>query len=101
MSSAPGPLPPGLTWSAELISALSDADRALGRLAGVGQMLANPYLLINAFMRREAVLSSRIEGTQASLSDLFFFEAAPSVEPRVADVREVANYVVMAALGGS
>jgi Fic family protein len=89
----PQPLPPDLIWSAELIGVLSAADRALGRLAGVGQMLANPYLLINPFMRREAVLSSRIEGTQASLSDLFFFEAAPSTQPAVADVREVANYV--------
>ncbi len=44
-------------------------------------------------MRREAVLSSRIEGTQASLSDLLFFEAAGSSEPEIADVREVANYV--------
>jgi len=45
------------------------------------------------YIRREAVLSSRIEGTQASLGDLFFFEAAPAGAPRASDVREVHNYV--------
>ena len=65
----------------------------MGRLAGVGATLPNPYLLIDPFVRREAVLSSRIEGTQASLSDLLYFEAAPSTPARPADVREVANYV--------
>jgi Fic family protein len=49
--------------------------------------------LINPFVRREAVLSSRIEGTRASLSDLFYFEAAPAAAPRATDVREVASYV--------
>lgn len=89
----PAPLPPKLTWTAAEASALSAADQAVGRLAGVGQGLANPHLLIGPFIRREAVLSSRIEGTQASLSDLLFFEAAPDAEPRTRDVREVANYV--------
>jgi len=89
----PRPLPPSIVWTPDLVAALSAADRALGRLAGIGQTLANPHLLIRPFMRREAVLSSRIEGTQASLSDLFFFEAAPSIEARVPDVAEVANYV--------
>jgi Fic family protein len=56
-------------------------------------MLPNPHLLISPFMRREAVLSSRIEGTQASLSDLFLFEAAASLKPNPPDVKEVANYV--------
>ncbi len=89
----PDPLPPkiGVTW--ELASQLSDADRALSELAGIARTLPNPHLLIAPFIRREAVLSSRIEGTQASLSELFFFEAAgiePSPNP---DVREVANYV--------
>jgi Fic family protein len=62
-------------------------------LAGVGQTLPNPGLLIGSFKRREAVLSSRIEGTQASMDDLLLFEAAPTVQPRVPDVREVWNYV--------
>jgi Fic family protein len=76
-----------------LVNRLAQAERALGRLAGLGLTLPNPHLLIAPFVRREAVLSSRIEGTQASLSDLVFFEAAPGTPPRVPDVREVANYV--------
>ena len=89
----PRPLPPDLSLGPQLIGVLSQADRTLGHLAGVGETLPNPYLLIGPFARREAVLSSRIEGTQASASDLFFFEAAPEGRPRVEDVREVANYV--------
>jgi Fic family protein len=73
----PNPLPPQLTFSQQLIDALSTADRAIGRLDGLSSLLPNPYLLIWPFLAREAVLSSRIEGTQASLSDLFLFEAAP------------------------
>ncbi|MFQ5912381.1 MAG: Fic family protein [Nitrospinota bacterium] len=90
----PAPLPPSFQWNDALVRALSAADQGLGRLAGVGQTLANPHLLIRPFIRREAVLSSRIENTQASLSDLFLFEAAPSLPPRVPDVREVSNYIV-------
>jgi len=75
-----------------MASQLSRADRALGELAGIGRALPNPHLLILPFARREAVLSSRIEGTQASLSDLFAFEAAPRAE-ETGDVREVFNYV--------
>ena len=89
----PAPLPSKIDFHADLIAVLSAADRAIGQLSGVGQTLPNPHLLIGPFMRREAVLSSRIEGTQSSLSDLFLFEAAPSMEPSVPDVREVANYV--------
>ena len=94
----PAPLPPALEPSWDLFSRLSDADRALSELAGRAANLPNPHLLIAPFLRREAVLSSRIEGTQASLSDLFFFEAgspsARSATRRVPDdVQEVANYV--------
>ena len=89
----PNPLPPQLDLERSHILRLSEAERAIGRLAGVATTLPNPYLLIHPFIRREAVLSSRIEGTQASLSDLFFFEAAPSAPARATDVREVANYV--------
>ena len=89
----PRPLPPDLALDRQLVTKLSRADRSLGLLAGMGQTLPNPYLLIGPFVRREAVLSSRIEGTRASASDLFFFEAAPEVRPRAEDVREVANYV--------
>jgi Fic family protein len=72
---------------------LSRADQQLGKLGGLAANLPNPHLLIGPFMRREAVLSSRIEGTQASLSDLFLFEAAQAEPVRGSDVREVMNYV--------
>lgn len=90
----PHPLPPPLTWAPDLIVTLSETDRALGELASLGRSLPNPHLLIRPFVRREAVLSSRIEGTQASLSDLYAYEAVQlaTFEPP-ADVREVYNYV--------
>lgn len=89
----PSPLPPKLQWDQELIALLSEADRAVSRLGGVGEGLRNPHLLIRPFLRREAVLSSRIEGTRTSLSELFYFEAAPTAKGGPPDVREVANYV--------
>lgn len=91
----PHPLPPKLSWTPNLIAALSEADRALGELSGLGRSLPNPHLLILPFVRREAVLSSRIEGTQASLSDLYVYEAIQLslFEVPTSDVREVYNYV--------
>ncbi|MEO6349069.1 MAG: Fic family protein [Candidatus Limnocylindrales bacterium] len=89
----PPPLPPILEFDASLVTTLSEADRALGRLAGVGSSLPNPYLLITPFLRREAVLSSRIEGTQATLSELVLFEAIPGARAGTNDLREVANHV--------
>ncbi|RLE36590.1 Fic family protein [Candidatus Acetothermia bacterium] len=90
----PKPLPPALRWSSPLIGLLSKADHALGELAGIGRTLPNPHLLIVPFIRREAVLSSRIEGTRASLSDLYAYEAVQiplfNTPP---DVREIFNYV--------
>lgn len=88
----PHPLPPALAWAPGIVSQLSRADRALGELSGIGRALPNPHLLILPFARREAVLSSRIEGTQASLSDLFAYEASQKAE-ETGDVREVFNYV--------
>jgi Fic family protein len=90
----PDPLPPRLTWSEALAAALSRADLAIGRLAGEGRRLPNPHLLIRPFVRREAVLSSRIEGTQATLGELLAAEAGAVVERSPEDLREVANYVV-------
>jgi Fic family protein len=72
---------------------LSRAHLLLGELSGTGRVLQNPYLLISPYMRREAVSSSKIEGTQSSLSDLFFYEAVPVKVPAVPDVKEVSNYV--------
>jgi Fic family protein len=87
----PNPLPPKLDWDDALVSLTSRADLALGNLSGLGENLPNPHLLIYPFIRREAVLSSRIEGTQSSLSDLLLFEAT-KVEKQI-DVKEVQNYV--------
>ncbi|KRT69266.1 MAG: Fic family protein [candidate division NC10 bacterium CSP1-5] len=89
----PHPLPPPIAYDRETVELLSDADRGLGRLAGIGQLLPNPHLLITPYIRREAVLSSRIEGTRASLSDLLYFEAAEEEPPSAPDVQEVRNYV--------
>jgi Fic family protein len=88
----PPPLPPELAFDEELVSALSAADLRLGALGGAGVWLPNPHLLIRPFIRREAVLSSRIEGTEAGVMDLVLFEAAPE-SAGVPDAQEVANYV--------
>ena len=89
----PDPLPPVLNWSPQLVSALADASLLIGRLAGEGKRLPNPHILIRPFIRREAVLSSRIEGTQATLGELLAAEAGAAVERSPDDLREVANYV--------
>src|SRR5579863_26443 len=90
----PAPLPPALEWTPRLIGVLSDADRLIGRLAGEGGRLPNPHVLMRPFVRREAVLSSRIEGTQATLGELLAAEAGAVVERSPEDLREVGNYVV-------
>ncbi len=89
----PDSLPPILSFDAGLAKKVSEADRALGELAGVGSMLPNPHLLIGPFLRREAVLSSRIEGTVTRLEQLLLFEARPEESEKTGDVAEVANYV--------
>ncbi len=94
----PHPLPPTLEWSPELVLSLSEADRALGELAGLARALPNPYLFVNPFIRREAILSSRIEGTVSDLRHLYAFEGqlafAEFLPPvNIEDTREVANYV--------
>jgi len=89
----PNTLPPELTWTPQMARALSDADLRLGRLAGEGRRLVNPHVLIRPFIRREAVYSSRIEGTQATLGELLASEAGAAVERSPEDLREVGNYV--------
>lgn len=89
----PDPLPPKVDLSWSLMTTLANAERAVGRLAGMGHTLPNPHLLIRPFVTREAVLSSRIEGTQASVGDLLLFETAGETRETAEDVREVANYI--------
>ncbi len=91
----PHPLPPTVAYDGRLMSLLSDADRALGELNGLGRMVPNPDLLIGPFVHREAVLSSKIEGTQATITDVYALEAGQvGLSPRrPSDVREVANYI--------
>jgi Fic family protein len=96
---APNSLPPKLTLDIELIKALSDADRSLGELSGLGRSLVNPHVLVQPFIRREAVMSSRIEGTQTGIAGLYAYEAGQPIVPQLehvsseADAREVLNYV--------
>jgi Fic family protein len=89
----PDPLPRHLELDPALVYLLDRASRAVALLAGIGETLPNPHLLIRPFVSREAVLSSRIEGTQASLSDLFIYEASEARRDPAGDAREVANYV--------
>ncbi|MDR3576942.1 MAG: Fic family protein [Anaerolineaceae bacterium] len=86
----PNPLPPNLNWSLPLVSMLSEAERNLSRLSTLIGNFPFPRLLLQPLIRNEAVISSRIEGTQASLIDLYTFETdrRPS-----ADVLQVYNYV--------
>ncbi|MBN2149196.1 MAG: GxxExxY protein [Anaerolineales bacterium] len=91
---APAPLPPALNWSDALVSSLSQAERNLSRLSSLGESLPSPHLLARPFVRREAVVSSRIEGTRASLADLYTYETAQlSFLEAGSDVQEVHNYV--------
>lgn len=90
----PAPLPPKLDWTPRLIRVLSDADRLIGKLAGEGGRLPNPHVLMRPFVKREAVLSSKIEGTQATLGELLAAEAGVAVDRSPDDLREVGNYVL-------
>jgi Fic family protein len=92
----PAPLPPRLDFSSELVAHLSRASNSVGLLAGTGRNLTNPALLISPYLRREAVLSSRIEGTMSTLADLYEDEATGSAR---GDVREVRNYLMAHELG--
>ena len=90
----PAPLPPVIDYNQSLVRLLSLADAALSELSGLGQILPSPNLLIAPYLRREAVLSSRIEGTQTSLADLLADEAGQTPQAPASDVHEVRNYVV-------
>lgn len=93
---APHPLPPAIDFDIGLALALSKADTALPELSGLGGQLPNPHLLISPYIKRKAVLSSRIEGTKASLSDLLIneIEDGHAKSPAGADdIKEVRNHI--------
>ncbi|MBI2941998.1 MAG: Fic family protein [Chloroflexi bacterium] len=87
------PPDPPVQIDAELLDLLSRADRSLGRLDGSTEVLPNPDLFVAMFVRQEAVLSSQIEGTQASLVDILEYEADAARRNLPGDVGEVVNYV--------
>jgi Fic family protein len=91
----PAPLPPNppIQYDAELHDLQDRANRALGRLHGMSLLLPDPTLFLYSYVRKEAVLSSQIEGTQSSLSDLLLFENKEAPGVPLSDVREVSNYV--------
>ena len=88
------PLPPVLAWSDVLVTLHSEAERELARLALAGSDFPHSHILVRPFIRNEAVISSRIEGTRATLDDLYSYEADQMsfLEPG-SDAREVYNYV--------
>ncbi|MGI8430546.1 MAG: Fic family protein [Solirubrobacteraceae bacterium] len=87
----PRSIPRQFELPASTVRLLADAEASLGRLAGIGQVLPNPELLIRPYVLREALSSTRIEGTRATMADVFEVDAAG--EPANADVEEVLNYV--------
>lgn len=86
----PAPIPRSLPLDEPTVRLLADAEAALGRLAGAGRLLPNPQLLVRPYLAREAVASTRIEGTRTDMGELFAF-AAGGGEP-TPDVEEVLNY---------
>lgn len=91
----PAPLPPDprVEMAGRLPELLAGASLALGRLDGVTSILPNSDLFVGMYVKKEAVLSSQIEGTQASLTDVFQFDIGEGGEERRLDVEEVVNYV--------
>ena len=91
----PKDLPPNPTLNidSEMVEVLSEADTALGRLSGMSEALPNPDLFVAMYVRKEAVLSSQIEGTEASLEDVLEYESENRPKTLASDVAEVVNYV--------
>jgi Fic family protein len=87
------PPDPPLTWDNRLQTMLSDADRALARLDGISETLPNPDLFIAMFMKKEALISSQIEGPQASMKGILEFEAKLPSDEDVNEISEVLNYL--------
>ena len=89
----PAPLPPKIQWSDQLLSLLSKADRGIAQLSEVGTSFPAPHVVVRPFIRREAVISSRIEGTRTSLQELLTYEARQLPLFENPDAHEVHNYV--------
>jgi Fic family protein len=89
----PNPLPPKIEWTKNLVNTLSKADHILGKLSRESSYLPNPHLLIRPFVTREAVLSSRIEGTQATVGEILANEAGAITKHNREDLQEVNNYI--------
>src|SRR6056297_3068517 len=92
----PASLPPDLTLTEDLLAVYGDAQYALGRLATLERHLENPTLLIAPFVHREAAMSSQVEGTNVTISDIYAHEVGASPQraaAELADVREAYNYV--------
>lgn len=90
----PPPVPRTVDITLSLASELSKADQLLGELNGTAKHLSNPHLLISPYLKREAVLSSRIEGTQTGLAELLLIEASGTPDNASSrDAQEVINYV--------
>ncbi len=89
----PHALPPTFEWDNRLVNSLSRADFLLGNLAREGSRLPNPHLLMRPFITREAVLSSRIEGTQATLGEILAADAGAEVKQNPDELQEVQNYI--------
>jgi len=91
----PNTLPPDppIQYDGELRNLLSEADRALARLDGITTVLPNPELFVAMYVKKEALLSSQIEGTQASLEGVLKFEANLTPSEDINEIREVINYI--------
>lgn len=90
----PAPVPREIDYDATTVNRLTEATAALHRLAGVSRLLPNPDILLGPYVRLEAVLSSKIEGTQTSVGELLLFEADHHEEAPEGDLREVVNYTL-------
>ncbi len=91
----PAPLPPkpALVWSPPLRACFDEALLALGRLDATSQLLPDTSILLDSLVRKEAVLSSMIEGTRSTVTDLLLFELGQEGQAPTADAREVSRYV--------
>lgn len=89
----PNPLPPSIKWNNQVVGALSRADFLLGKLAREASRLPNPHLLIRPFITREAVLSSKIEGTHSTIGEILAYNAGVHVKQNPEDLQEVQNYI--------